>query len=146
MSNRNEWRFGFTAEHLRDAADRMVAYHEGRLEHWRLRYEEAVIEAEHATVHVVQRDVTGGKQATVELDQGPARDLNLAQQKVKAHGDAAADFTRWRRAFDTQVREDAKAHETTVTRQGVTLVVGPQFELDPDDVAYFGINDPRYDA
>lgn len=118
MTVRNEWRFQFSASVISKAAKDEAAYHEERLDWWKIEQERATEQAKAASVVVRKHEVTGGKRVEVVLDPSVSKRLQECESKISAHRAAFDDFKRW-----------ADAMSAMQPRQN--------YDLDPDDVAYF---------
>jgi hypothetical protein len=127
--NRNAHRFQFSGKQIADAAGNKKGYHERRLSFWKEEHTKAIELARTATVEVREYAVTGGSQAQIVIDQERANRVGQCASKIASHRTSAERFAIEGAAYATQADR--------------------AFELDPDDVTYFGIvggYDEREDA
>ena len=116
---RNEFKFQFGAQALREAAEKKKMHHAGRLGHYENEFAAADKEMTE-TARVEEVPITGGTQRVLRYDQGLEQKVNKLRMKRDFHEKAYEGYARWVRAL-------------TVT-DGYT-----SFSLDIDDVEYFGL-------
>lgn len=130
MSLRNEHKFTFEGKAIAEAAQAESDYHADRIGHWQARADKA-LEVVRDTIgaKVVEQNVTGGKQASIDIDYGDREawaEYTLAYRKVAMH---------------TEDRDRFEQDAVTYGSQP-----GVYFELDRDDVRWFRLGgDPRED-
>lgn len=107
MSERNSHKFQFSASAIARAATAEAEYHEGRVEHWRRRYEKAA-ERVRLTVgaKVSETEATGGvKHLSVSVDYGDPEawaEASTAHRKMQEHRNAADRYRTDERVYGTQ--------------------------------------------
>lgn len=117
--NRNTHRFHFSGVTIAKAARAMQKHHQDRITWWKVEQEAAIVKAKAAGVEVRESDVTGGKRVDVIIDPSVQSRLSECASKINSHRQKAERFELEADAYETQS--------------------GMPFELDPDDVVYFGI-------
>lgn len=114
---RNEHTFQFTGQEISKAALAEKEYHDSRLAFWHEEYAKAVARAKEAGIEVKEYAVTGGMQATVNINPEVSNRLSQCYSKINEHRKAVDDFQIQAAAYGTQANR--------------------VYELHPDDVIYF---------
>jgi len=116
---RNELWFSYAGGVLASACADQVTYHEERLEFWEAEQGQAEARLRESGVEFRVRPVTGGERLDAVVDPQRQARLNECYAKVEQHRRQVEDFQRWQRSFETNSEA--------------------AFELDAEDVAYFGL-------
>jgi hypothetical protein len=119
MSKRHELKFSFQGERLAEAAKGRREHHESRLEFWQAAMEQAKAAFREGAVEFREQQITGGSRLTAVFDPERQARLDECQRKLTDHKNAAEEYARWERAFTVNGAAD--------------------FELDSEDVAFFGL-------
>ena len=119
MSLRHEWKFSFTGQDLYSAADEKAVYHETRLEFWTAEFVMAEEKVKSTGVDVREYPVTGGNRLELVIDPTLQARYEECHKKLQMHEMMADEFDRYARAFE--------------------LNVDALFDLDADDIRYFGL-------
>lgn len=114
---RQDWRFKYLGEDLRIAAIKRRDYHVERASWWSAESEVAEDALKNATVTFREEQVTGGKRVAAVIDPALQRRFDECQQKIQSHDARAEEYDRWVRGFAANPLAE--------------------FQLDPDDIAYF---------
>lgn len=93
--NRNEWEFEYSGPSILEAAQAQVAYHKLKVEHWKNSVKTAEEDLRKEGIEIVHHQVTGGTQATAQLDPEKAKHLSLCQSKVETHKSELAGYENW---------------------------------------------------
>lgn len=126
MSLLKEHKFQFTGKAIADACDTAQEYHEGRLAHWQKVVEQQIERGKGLKSIVKKREqnYTGGKHVEFYADIVDLQDINerlrFAAHKIDAH-----------RASAQRYKLMGSAYRTNEWRE---------YELDPEDVAFFKLD------
>ena len=119
MSLRKDLKFSYTGTVLHKACEAKREHHAGRLGYWEDELAKAKDVFKSAGVEIREYAVTGGTRLQGVIDPSAQQRMDECQGKVTEHKDKTAEYDRWSRGF--KANGDAT------------------FELDPDDIAYFGL-------
>ncbi len=116
---RNDIRFSYGGAVLATACRERKDHHDARLEYWRAELESAKAAYREAGIQIREHQVTGGTRLSGVIDTEREQWMNKCQEKVRAHESRAGEYGRWLRGFEVNS--------------------GMFFDLDPDDIAFFGL-------
>jgi hypothetical protein len=126
---RNEWTFQYLAREIGAASTQKREHHESRLTFWRDELVKAEAALREKGVEFREAPMTSSYGAThrtdVVIDPTLQSRVSECRGKVQTHESQAYEFARWERTFD-------KAHADAPAKV---------YDLNADDLAYFGIAD-----
>lgn len=116
---REQWKFTHGTEHLVKACEEKRAHHEARLTHYEAEHTNVMAEIKERGLNFEEVQYTGGSNLVAKADPVLAERLKVARRRRDFHRERAAEFARWKRAFE--------------------LSSEAQYQLDIEDVEFFGL-------
>ncbi len=96
---RAKWKFNYSVQDLLPAAQKKLAFYEGRLEFWKKSKEEVIakIKAEGLSFDesVAEGYSNSGRSTSIQVDDGLRRDLSECNSKINEHTENVAIYDGW---------------------------------------------------
>lgn len=92
---RAEWTVQWSAQSVREAALRQMAYHEGRVVFWKSHRDDAEEDLRTSGLELRSMPVTGGDRIDAVVDPLKARRLEECRQKVAGHEELCKQYRQW---------------------------------------------------
>lgn len=129
MTQRNDWTFEYGIEEVKDAAERKVQHHSGRIEFWEKEKQDVLTAIRESGIDIREHEITGGQRAEVVIDPTHQKRLNECQSKITSHKGTLEDFEGWAQVLHSRVMQsDARV-----------------LNLDHQDILYFGLHEINAD-
>lgn len=101
-SERNHWRFDFSASRVLTGAQHCLSYHGGRLEYWLGEIDNVNAKIKESGVEIRERSFTGGAEFEAVVDQELAKRKQHCQRRIDYHRAQMVAYKSWIAALGSE--------------------------------------------
>lgn len=124
MTQRNDWTFDYGIEEVKDAAEKKVEHHSGRVEFWEKQKQDVLASIRESGIDIREHEITGGKRAEVVIDPTHQKRLSESQDGISRNQAKLEEYEGWAQVLHSRViQSDARV-----------------LHLDHQDILYFGLH------